>query len=89
MSEKEIEVADVTDYFAHVGVVALRVTKEGIQVGDVLHFKGHTTDTIVEVSSMQIEHQDVKEASVGDEVGIKVNERIRTHDKVFKVISDS
>ena len=87
MEEKEIEVAYVEDYFAHIDVVALKVTAEGIHVGDVLHFKGHTTDLIVEVGSMQIEHESVKEAKVGDEVGIKVTERIRTHDKVYKVIS--
>ena len=87
MAEKEIEVAQVEDYFAHIGVVALTVTKEGIQVGDVLHFKGHTTDLIVEVSSMQIDRQSVKEAKVGDSVGIKVPDRVRSHDKVFKVIS--
>lgn len=87
MEEKEIEVAYVEDYFAHIDVVALKVTAEGIHVGDVLHFKGHTTDLIVEVGSMQIEHESVKEAKVGDEVGIKVTDRIRTHDKVYKVIS--
>ena len=54
MEEKEIEVAYVEDYFAHIDVVALKVTAEGIHVGDVLHFKGHTTDLIVEVGSMQI-----------------------------------
>ncbi|MFH1942536.1 MAG: translation elongation factor-like protein [bacterium] len=88
MGEREIEVARVTDYFAHVGVVALKVTAEGIRVGDVLHFKGSTTDLIVDISSMQIEHQSVKEAKVGDDVGIKVPERVRSHDKVFKVISE-
>jgi len=88
MGEREIEVAKVEDYFAHVGVVALTVTAEGVRVGDVLHFKGHTTDLIVEVSSMQIEHQSVKEAKVGDSVGIKVTDRVRIHDKVFRVISE-
>ena len=88
MAEKEIEVAKVEDYFTHVGVVALKITNDGIQVGDVLHFKGHTTDLIVEVSSMQIDHVSVKEAKVGDSVGIKVPERVRTHDSVYKVISE-
>ncbi len=87
MEEREIEVARVEDFFAHVGVVALKVTSDTIRVGDVLHFKGHTTDFVQEVSSMQINHQDVKEAKVGDEVGIKVNDRVRKHDKVYKVIS--
>lgn len=88
MEEKEIEIAHVEDYFAHVGVVALEIIAEGIRVGDVLHFKGHTTDLITEVSSMQIDHQDVKEAKVGDSVGIKVNEKVRIHDKVYKVIAE-
>jgi len=86
MEEKEIEVAVVEDYFGHIGVVALKVTAEGIRVGDILHFRGHTTDLIQEVSSMQVEHQPVKEAKVGDEVGIKVSDRVRIHDKVYKVV---
>jgi len=88
MAEKEIEVGKVDDYFAKVGVVALTITKDGIHVGDVLHFIGHTTDLIVEVSSMQIEHETVKEAKVGDSVGIKVPDRVRIHDKVYKVIAE-
>jgi translation initiation factor IF-2 len=87
MADKEIEVALVEDYFSHVGVVALKVTAEGIKVGDVLHFKGHTTDLIQEVASMEIDHQSVKEAKMGDDVGIKVNDRVRKHDKVYKVVS--
>ena len=89
MPQKEIEVARVEDYFTHVGVVALTVTNESIRVGDVLHFKGHTTDLIVEVGSMQIEHASVKEARVGDSVGIKVPERVRKHDSVFKVFDEA
>ena len=88
MEEREIEVAKIEDYFAHIGVVALKITAEGLNVGDVLHFKGHTTDLIVEVGSMQIDHESVKEAKVGDSVGIKVNDRVRTHDKVFKIIGE-
>lgn len=88
MTEKEIEVAVVEDYFANIGVVALKVTAESIRIGDVLHFKGHTTDFIQEVSSMQIEHESVKEVKEGNDVGIKVNERVRSHDKVYKVISE-
>ncbi len=88
MEEKEIEVAHVEDYFAHVGVVALKIIADEIRVGDVLHFKGHTTDLITEVSSMQINHESVKEAKVGDSVGVKVNDKVRIHDKVYKVIGE-
>lgn len=88
MTEREVEVARVEDYFAKVGVVALTVTGDDIRIGDVLHFKGSTTDLIIEVSSMQIEHAAVKEAKKGDSVGIKVPDRVRSHDKVFKVLPE-
>ena len=88
MADKEVEVGRVSDYFAHVGVAAVTVTGEPIRIGDVLRFKGHTTDLIQEVSSMQIEHEAVKEAKKGDDVGIKVNDKVRGHDIVYKIISE-
>ena len=85
---KEIEVGKVADYFAHIGVVAIEVTAEGIKVGDTLRFLGHTTDFTQKITSMQVEHQAVEEAPVGSNVGIKVKERVRTHDQVMKVIEE-
>ncbi len=85
---KEIEVGRVADYFAKIGVVAIEITSEGIKVGDKLHFHGHTTDFIEMVKSMQIEHDSVEEAGVGENVGIKVSERVRAHDHVYKVIEE-
>ncbi len=83
---KEIEVGKVEDYFAHIDVVALRITAGGIKVGDTLRFKGHTTNFTQKVDSMQVEHDSVEEAGIGSEVGIKISERVRTHDKVYKVV---
>lgn len=85
---KEIEIGEVDDYFANIGVVAITVTAEGISVGDTLHFKGHTTDFTQKIDSMQIEHDSVDEAPPGSEVGIKVKDRVRTTDKVYKVVED-
>ena len=85
---KEIEVGRVADYFKKIGVVAIEVTSEGISVGDTLHFKGHTTDFTQKVDSMQVEHENVERADVGASIGIKVKERVRTHDQVYKVIEE-
>ncbi|NQT25716.1 translation elongation factor-like protein [candidate division KSB1 bacterium] len=85
--EKEIEVGRVVDYFSEASVAAIVAEKEGIGIGDVLRVKGHTTDIILEVTSMQVDHEDVRQAEPGMTVGIKMNERVRTHDKVFKIIS--
>lgn len=85
---KELEIGQVTDYFAHINVVALTVTAEGIKVGDTLHFKGHTTDFAQKITSMQVDHKAVEEAPVGSDVGIKVKDRVRAHDHVYKVVEE-
>jgi len=54
-------------------------------VGDKIHIKGHTTDLELNVDSMQIDNVQVTEAKAGDSIGIKVSERVRSGDKVYKV----
>jgi len=85
MTESEMEVAHVKDYFCNVGVAALKIVAGNLQVGDVLHFKGHTTDLLQEVSSMERDHHPIRKANAGDLIGVKVLDRVREHDKVFKV----
>lgn len=85
---KEIEVGTIQDYFAKVGVAAIGVTAHGIKVGDELHFKGHTTDFNQTVESLQVEHAQIPEAGVGASVGIKVKDRVRKGDTVFKVVEE-
>ena len=85
---KEIEIGKVADFFQKIGVVAIEVTSGEVSVGDTIHFSGHTTDYSQTIESMQIEHDSVQTAKPGDNVGIKVTERIRVHDKVFKVVDD-
>lgn len=84
MEEKEIGV--VSDYFAKIGVVAVEITQGELSIGDTIHFSGHTTDFTQVVESMQIEHEQVEKAKAGDSIGIRVKERVRKHDKVYKVI---
>ncbi len=74
----------VEDYFAHVNVMALRLLAP-ISVGDMIRIKGHTTDITQKVESMQIEHQPVQTASAGDSVGIKIADRARRTDVVYKI----
>lgn len=85
---KEVEIGKVADFFQKIGVVAIEVTSGEVSVGDTIRFSGHTTDFSQKIESMQIEHDSVQTAKPGDNVGIKVTERIRVHDKVFKVVED-
>jgi len=81
----EEQVAVIVKFFPKPSVAALEITNGVIKVGDVLRYKGHTTDFTEEIKSMEIDNQAVEEAKVGDLVGIKVKERVRENDKVFKV----
>ena len=82
---EEREVGRVVDYFAKIGVIAVEITSGELRVGDTIRVKGHTTDFTQKIESMQIEHQNVDVARAGDSVGIKVSERARRHDIVYKL----
>ncbi len=82
----EEQVAVIVKFFAKPSVAALEVTNGSIKAGDVLRYKGHTTDFTEEITSMEIDNQIVSEARPGDLVGVKVKERVRENDKVYKVV---
>ena len=80
----EEEVGKVSDFFAHPVGAGIDLTGT-LKVGDLIHIKGHTTDLEMTVNSMQINNVDVTEAKAGDAVGVKVTERVRHGDSVYKV----
>ena len=82
----EEQVAVIVKFFAKPSVAALEVTGGTIKKGDLLRYKGHTTDFTEEVQSMEVDNQSVDEARPGDMVGVKVKERVRENDKVYKVV---
>ena len=77
-------IGNISDFFAKPVVAGIELTGT-LKLGDKLHFKGHTTDFEHMVESMQIDNVDVKEAKAGDSVGIKVSERVRRGDIIYKV----
>ena len=77
-------IGTVSDFFARPVVAAIELTA-ALEVGDKIHIKGHTTDLELVVDSMQINNVDVKEAKAGDSVGVKVGERVRKRDTVYKI----
>jgi len=77
-------IGKVSDFFAHPVVAGIDLTAP-LNVGDKIHIKGTTTDMELTVDSMQINNVDVKEAKAGDAIGVKVSERVRRGDIVYKV----
>jgi putative protease len=82
MSEEEV--GKVSDFFARPVVAGIDMTGT-LKTGDTIHIKGHTTDMEMVIASMQIDNQTVSEAGSGDSVGIKVPDRVRSGDTVYKV----
>ena len=82
MPEKEI--GKVSDFFAHPVVAGIDLTGT-LKTGDKIHIKGHTTDLELVVDSVQINNANVSEAKAGDSVGVKVTDRVRRGDTVYKV----
>ncbi|UCH51424.1 MAG: translation elongation factor-like protein [Chloroflexota bacterium] len=80
----EVEIGRVSDFFAK-PVVAGITLSDTLKVGDKVHIKGHTTDLEFIVESMQINNANVSEGKVGDAIGIKVADRVRAGDHVYKV----
>ncbi len=78
-------IGKVSDFFARPVVAAIELTA-ALKLGDKIHIKGHTTDLVLNVDSMQIDNVPVEEAKAGDSVGVKVPERVRNSDTVYKIV---
>ena len=80
----EVEIGKVSDFFARPVVAGIELTAP-LKAGDKIHIQGHTTDMEFTVDSMQINNVNVSEAKAGDAIGIKVTDRVRRGDTVYKV----
>ena len=80
----EVEIGKVSEFFARPVVAGIELTAP-LKVGDRIHITGHTTDMELTIESMQINNVNVQQAKAGDAVGIKVSDRVRRGDTIYKV----
>ncbi len=80
------KVGEVFHHFSKLGVAAVRLTDGGLKVGDTIQIQGPTTNLTQAVDSMQIEQTAVTSASKGQSVGIRVKDKVREKDLVYRVI---
>lgn len=83
MEKKEI--GKISHFFGKISVAAIRLS-DVMRVGDKISIEGAHTNFEQNVESIQIEHQSITEAKAGEEVGIKVREKVREGDTVYKII---
>jgi len=79
---KEKLIGKITHYFDKISVAIIELSGV-LKVGDRVHVKGSSTDFEQDISSIQIEHEDMKKAKKGDAIGVKVDEKVREGDEVL------
>ena len=84
MSEENVvEIGRITHFFTKISVAVIELTAP-LVVGDTIVVKGPTTDFEQTVESMQIEHNNVQRAEAGQSIGLRVAQRVRENDTVYK-----
>lgn len=84
--EKKLEViGQVTHYFPHVKAAVIKIKKGPLVIGDSVQIKGCTTDFKQKIDSMQIDHKPITKATKGNEIGLKMEKRVRVNDLVYKL----
>jgi selenocysteine-specific translation elongation factor len=83
MAEEKL-IGKIIHYYTNIGVGIVELSDK-LNVGDKIHVKGSSTDFEQTIDSMQIEHENVQTAKAGESIGVKLNEKVREGDEVFKV----
>ena len=82
MSEK---IGNIENFYSKISVAVVDITSGSMTKGDQIAIKGATTDFEMTIESMQIDRADIESASAGQKVGLKVPERVRPGDEIYKV----
>lgn len=78
-------IGKISHYFTSIGVAVVDLDAT-LNVGDLIKIEGATTDLLQTVESMQIEHTQVMAGRKGDSIGMKVKDRVRDGDNVYKIV---
>ncbi len=82
----EQRIGEVVKFFSKVGVAAIKLTEGTLRVGDRIKIKGRSTEFEDQVQSLQIDNQPVEKAEAGQMIGVKVKDRVREKDLIYKIV---
>jgi len=82
--KKEKQIGEIIHFFSNIEVAVIKLSAPLLE-GDVIHIiGGENTDFEQPVKSMEVDHKKIKKAKKGDEVGLKVKEKVREGYKVLR-----
>jgi hypothetical protein len=82
---REEEVGVITHYWTELGVAGVHLSA-ALDAGDHIHVLGHTSDFEQCVGSMEEDHHQILHAGAGEDVGVKMADHAREHDRVYKLV---
>jgi putative protease len=81
----EEKIGLIEHFFNNISVAAIKITDGELKIGDTIHIVGAHTDFTQKIDRMEIDRNPIEVAKSGDAIGIKVKDRVREHDVVYKV----
>ncbi|MCK4348431.1 MAG: hypothetical protein KAW47_07425 [Thermoplasmatales archaeon] len=84
----EEKIGIIEHFFTNISVAAIKITDGELKVGDTIHVVGATTEFKQKIDRMEIDRKPVETVKPGDDVGIKVKDRVKEHDIVYKVTEE-
>jgi putative protease len=84
MVEKKL-IGKISHFYPKISVAVVDL-EDTLRVGDKISIERETGSFEQSVDSIQIEHENIREAKKGQSIGLKINERTREGAKVFKII---
>jgi len=85
MEEEKKLVGKISHYYSKISVAVIELT-DSLSVGDEISIEGASTNFTQPIESMQIMHKNIQEAKTGDAIGLKVKDKVREGDSVYKVL---
>lgn len=80
-------VGEVTHFYDRINVAVIMLSNT-LKIGDQVHFLGHGSDFMQEVTSMEVEHKKIEEASNGDEIALKTIKAVKKRTSVFLITEE-
>jgi len=81
---KDTKVGKITHYYDQLGVGIVKLAKP-LKVGQAVKISGKTTNFDQLVSQMQFNHKDIKSGKKAQEVGVKLNSKVRPGDEILVI----
>lgn len=76
-------IGKITHYFDKIGVAVVKADKT-LKVGDKIQIGDGEEAFEQKIKSMQVDHNNVDKAKSGEEIGMKVDQKVKENWKVYK-----